>query len=77
VNWTWAPPGSKGNVCERCGTNCFCAANEGLLPRTRSTVKNQAMKQSSDGVANENPVVNEGPVVLPEGLAAIIQYDSD
>lgn len=71
VNWTWAPPGSKGNVCERCGTNCFCAAQQGLLPRTRGAAKNEAAKQVVAAVVNENPVV------LADGLAAIMQYDSD
>ena len=34
-NWMWAPPGARFNVCDHCGTHCFCDAEEGLLPRTR------------------------------------------
>jgi len=67
VNWTWAPPGSKGNVCERCGTNCFCAAEAGVLPRTRGSAKNEAVTAATNG----------HPFVLADGLAAIMQYDSD
>ncbi len=69
VNWTWAPPGTKGNMCERCGTNCFCVAEAGLLPKTRAAAKNIA-NADSDGVY-------VAPAVLPDGLAAIMLYDSD
>jgi hypothetical protein len=34
-NWIWAPPGSRWNACDYCGTDCFCDAEDGLLPRTR------------------------------------------
>jgi len=37
-NWTWAPPGDRGNVCDYCGTHCFCDAKKGLLPRKRGAV---------------------------------------
>ena len=34
-NWTWASPGARGNICDQCGTDCFCDAKNGLLPRKR------------------------------------------
>ena len=41
-NWRWAAPGDVGNRCERCGTHCFCAAEEGELSRTRNLGKRSA-----------------------------------
>ncbi len=54
-------------MCERCGTNCFCAAEAGVLPRTRGAAKNEAVTAAANGHA----------FVLADGLAAIMQYDSD
>lgn len=73
VNWTWVPPGGKGNVCERCGSHCFCTAESGLLPKTRSAV-------AATNAAQQLPVQQ---AVAPsqdgqqDGIAAILQYDSD
>ncbi len=79
VNWTWAPPGAKGNTCEHCGTHCFCAAKKGLLPKTRSA--NAALQAAVvHAVAAPQPVVVQEAAavlqdVLPHGIAAILEYD--
>jgi hypothetical protein len=79
VNWTWAPPGCKGNVCERCGSNCFCTAKLGLLPKTRSALA--AANAAQMNAAAQMHAVQQA-VVAPQdeqldGIAAILQYDSD
>lgn len=77
VNWTWAPPGAKGNICERCGSHCFCAAEAGLLPKTRSS--SVAVQQEPDAVEEQQqPDGVQEPAEAPlDGLAAILQYESD
>ena len=92
VNWTWVPPGGKGNVCERCGSHCFCTAESGLLPKTRSAVAAAKAAQQLPVQQNLNPLVAHpqlpvqqdfNPAVAPpqegqqDGIAAILMYDSD
>jgi hypothetical protein len=88
VNWTWAPPGAQGNVCVRCGSNCFCAAEAGLLPRTRSahadpnSVMFQAVDAADTAEANQDTEVAHASsaaaqVEMQDGIMAIMQYDSD
>ena len=78
VNWTWAPPGTRGNVCELCGSHCFCAAKAGLLPKTRSAI---AAASATQQHAVEQPVqlAVEQPVqqAVQDSLELILQYDSD
>jgi len=70
VNWTWAPPGAKGNVCENCGTHCFCADVVALLPRTRSAAAAAAAAAAPvGGIAAVVAVVAAAPV---GGVAAAI-----
>jgi hypothetical protein len=78
VNWTWAPPGCKGNVCEHCGTHCFCTAKLGLLPKTRSTLAtaNVQQQQHAAGPAEQQAVAAPQDA-LQDGIAAILQYDSN
>jgi hypothetical protein len=80
VNWTWAPPGTQGNICEQCGTHCFCAAKQGLLPKTRSALVavHPQVVVEQQGLAIEHDAVALESVAAPlDGLAAILQYDSD
>jgi hypothetical protein len=72
VNWTWAPPGTRGNVCELCGSHCFCAAKAGLLPKTRSGSMSASVEQPVR-LAVEQPVQQ----AVQDSLELILQYDSD
>jgi hypothetical protein len=82
VNWTWAPPGANGNLCERCGTHCFCAAEAGLLPKTRGALAAvhavtalEAVQEAVQEAAQEAVVAPQ--YVLQDGIAAILQYDTE
>jgi hypothetical protein len=73
-------------MCEHCGTHCFCAAQKGLLPKTRSgiaalqiaAVHAVAAPQAAapQALAVQEPAA--APQNIPQdGIAAILQYDSD
>ena len=63
-NWMWAPPGARFNVCDHCGTHCFCDAEEGLLPRTRGAAVGGA------GVAAVAPMGAVAAAAAPVGGVA-------
>ena len=80
-NWIWAPPGSRWNACDYCGTDCFCDAEDGLLPRTR---KRRAPAVVGDAAApvvvdTAPPAAPAAPVVVEavefEGILALNAYD--
>ena len=77
VNWTWVPPGGKGNVCERCGSHCFCTAESGLMPKTRSAVAAANAAQQLPVQQDLNPAVAPPQEGQQDGIAAILMYDSD
>jgi hypothetical protein len=81
-NWTWAAPGTKGNVCDCCGTLCFCIATAGLLSRTRSQTKK--ITALVDVVAPQDAYPQDAAlqvatpqVTMQDGIAAFLQYDSE
>jgi hypothetical protein len=87
-NWTWAPPGARGNVCDNCGTHCFCDAKKGLLPRKRRAVVD-VVDAAPPAAAEAAPAVvddatppaaaDAAPAVLEnvefEGILALSAYD--
>ena len=66
-NWRWAAPGDVGNRCERCGTHCFCAAEEGKLSHLRNLGKGAAAAV----VAAADDVVAAEAIDNVAGAAAI------
>ena len=66
-NWRWAAPGDVGNRCERCGTHCFCAAEEGKLSHLRNWGKGAAAAV----VAAADAVVAAEAINNVAGAAAI------
>jgi hypothetical protein len=77
VNWTWAPPGDKGNVCETCGSHCFCTAKLGLLPKTRSALATANVQHQHAAAAEHAPQQHAEQQAVADGIAAILQYDSN
>ena len=80
-NWTWAAPGARGNVCDFCGTHCFCDAEEGLLPRTRGAAAGLAapvaLAANAAAPAAAPAVVNVVEDVEFEGIVALLAYDDE
>ncbi len=73
-NWTWAPPGARGNVCDNCGTHCFCDAKEGLLPRKRRAVVAPAVVDTATPVAADAGVAD---AVVDAASPAVAAADVD
>ena len=81
-NWTWAPPGDRGNVCDFCGTHCFCDAEEGLLPRTRGAAAGLAAPVAALAANAAAPAADAAaPAVVEdvefEGIVALRAYDDE
>ena len=74
-NWIWAPPGSRWNACDYCGTDCFCDAEDGLLPRTlkrRAPAVGDAAAPAVGDAAAPAGIDAAAPAVVGDAAAPVV-----